>query len=129
MEDGYPALRGSDLCLSYQKRIVVRGGEIELRDGRVTALVGPNGSGKSTLLRALARLHRPDSGRITLAAVPGPTGPMPAASLPAAETAAVHAAGVHAAGVHAASDGSGDGTGGFRIRPIGTSPGSVGSRR
>jgi ferric hydroxamate transport system ATP-binding protein len=66
MEDGTPALRGSDLRLSYQRRVVVRGGEIELRAGRVTVLVGPNGSGKSTLLRALARLHRPEQGRITL---------------------------------------------------------------
>jgi ferric hydroxamate transport system ATP-binding protein len=67
VRDGEPVLRASDLCLSHQKRVVVRGGEIELREGRVTALVGPNGSGKSTLLRALARLHRPDSGRIALA--------------------------------------------------------------
>ncbi|HEX6685286.1 MAG TPA: ABC transporter ATP-binding protein [Candidatus Limnocylindrales bacterium] len=62
-----PALCGSDLCLSYHGRRVVDGGGIELRPGRVTALIGPNGSGKSTLLRALARLHRPDSGRIQLA--------------------------------------------------------------
>jgi len=67
MEIGKAALRGSDLRLSYQKRVVVRGGGIELRPGQVTALVGPNGSGKSTLLRALARLHRPDSGQILLA--------------------------------------------------------------
>ncbi|HCT75684.1 MAG TPA: Fe(3+)-dicitrate ABC transporter ATP-binding protein [Micromonosporaceae bacterium] len=60
-------MRGVQLCLSYHRKPVVRGGNIVLCSGEVTALVGPNGSGKSTLLRALARLHRPDSGDITLA--------------------------------------------------------------
>ncbi|SHG43103.1 ABC transporter ATP-binding protein [Streptoalloteichus hindustanus] len=40
--------------------------EVDLRipSGQVVAVVGPNGCGKSTLLRALARLHRPESGRV-----------------------------------------------------------------
>jgi iron complex transport system ATP-binding protein len=46
---------------------VVHGASVELRRGRVTALVGPNGSGKSTLLRALARLHTPAHGQVELA--------------------------------------------------------------
>ncbi|TDC06491.1 ABC transporter ATP-binding protein [Nonomuraea longispora] len=61
------SLRGAELCLSYHGTTVVEDGRIALRPGRVTALVGPNGSGKSTLLRALARLHRPDRGTVTLA--------------------------------------------------------------
>ncbi|MFK4036873.1 ABC transporter ATP-binding protein [Nonomuraea wenchangensis] len=61
------SLRGAELCLSYHGTPVVQDARIALRPGRVTALVGPNGSGKSTLLRALARLHRPDSGAVTLA--------------------------------------------------------------
>ncbi|MGI5270269.1 ABC transporter ATP-binding protein [Nonomuraea sp. CA-218870] len=60
------SLRGAELCLSYHGATVVHDGRITLRPGLVTALVGPNGSGKSTLLRALARLHRPDSGAVTL---------------------------------------------------------------
>ncbi|MFJ9470852.1 ABC transporter ATP-binding protein [Streptomyces caniferus] len=32
--------------------------------GQVASIVGPNGCGKSTLLRAVARLHRPDSGTV-----------------------------------------------------------------
>jgi len=32
--------------------------------GSLTAIIGPNGAGKTTLLRALAGLHRLDSGRI-----------------------------------------------------------------
>ncbi|MGF0116611.1 ABC transporter ATP-binding protein [Promicromonospora sp. Marseille-Q5078] len=61
------ALAGRDLRLSYDRRTVVDGAEIELRPGAVTALLGPNGSGKSTLLRSLARLHRPDAGTVTFA--------------------------------------------------------------
>ncbi|MFC4114377.1 ABC transporter ATP-binding protein [Nonomuraea zeae] len=60
------SLRGAELNLSYHGTTVVEEGRIALRPGHVTALVGPNGSGKSTLLRALARLHRPDSGTVTL---------------------------------------------------------------
>jgi ferric hydroxamate transport system ATP-binding protein len=64
---------GLDLTLSYNGAPVVHDAEIHLEPGKVTALVGPNGSGKSTLLRALARLHRPDAGRVLLAADSGHT--------------------------------------------------------
>jgi iron complex transport system ATP-binding protein len=59
-------LRGVDLDLAYHSAAVVHGASITLRPGQVTALVGPNGSGKSTLLRALARLHKPESGDVLL---------------------------------------------------------------
>jgi iron complex transport system ATP-binding protein len=60
------ALTGAGLGLGYHGTPVIEDASIALRRGEVTALVGPNGSGKSTLLRALARLHRPDHGEITL---------------------------------------------------------------
>ncbi|WP_433306889.1 ABC transporter ATP-binding protein [Actinoplanes sp. CA-030573] len=60
------ALTGADLTLAYDGRTVVHGAGIELRAGRVVALIGPNGSGKSTLLRSLARLHAPQGGSVTL---------------------------------------------------------------
>lgn len=61
-----PALAGDDLRLSYGGRDVVHGAGLRLTKGKVTALIGPNGSGKSTVLRSLARLHRPDSGTVSL---------------------------------------------------------------
>ena len=54
------------LAVGYHGTPVVEGASVALHRGKVTALVGPNGSGKSTLLRALARLHRPDRGEVTL---------------------------------------------------------------
>ncbi|WP_188510651.1 ABC transporter ATP-binding protein [Conyzicola nivalis] len=66
-------MRGSDLTLSYHGTPVVHAASISLAPGQVTALVGPNGSGKSTLLRALARLHKPDSGSVVLTPTAGST--------------------------------------------------------
>jgi ferric hydroxamate transport system ATP-binding protein len=68
------ALSGRDLVLGYRATTVVHGASIDLRPGRVTALVGPNGSGKSTLLRALARLHRVDGGAVSVGGPGGPGG-------------------------------------------------------
>ena len=39
---------------------------LEVRNGEHLALVGPNGCGKTTLVSVLARLLRPDAGRVTV---------------------------------------------------------------
>jgi ABC-type lipoprotein export system ATPase subunit len=44
----------------------LRGVDLALYPGTVTALIGPSGSGKSTLLRLLACVDRPDSGSIRI---------------------------------------------------------------
>lgn len=60
------SLRAEQLVLGYGGDPVVRGVDLTLAEGEVTAVVGPNGCGKSTLLRGLGRLLRPVSGRVVL---------------------------------------------------------------
>ncbi len=45
---------------------VLRGVELTLRPGEVTAIVGPTGAGKSTLVKLAGRLYEPQIGRIEL---------------------------------------------------------------
>ena len=44
----------------------LNGAELFLYSGEIHALLGENGAGKSTLLKALAGVHKIDSGTITL---------------------------------------------------------------
>ncbi len=45
---------------------VLRGVDLAVPEGRVTALIGPSGSGKSTLLRCVNLLEIPQAGTLTL---------------------------------------------------------------
>src|SRR5690606_35913799 len=39
---------------------------LELKPGKIMALVGPNGSGKSTLVNVISGIYRPSSGRVLM---------------------------------------------------------------
>lgn len=54
------------LTLGYGSRTVVHDLDLQVPEGRVTAIVGPNGCGKSTLLRGMSRLLRPKDGRVLI---------------------------------------------------------------
>ncbi len=62
------SLEARDLTLAYGSGgdPVVRGLDLRVLEGGITALVGPNGCGKSTLLRGLSRLMKPRSGGVYL---------------------------------------------------------------
>jgi Cu-processing system ATP-binding protein len=49
---------------------VLRGIDLTVEPGRVTALVGPNAAGKTTLIRCILGLVRPDAGTLTLDGMP-----------------------------------------------------------
>ena len=62
--NGQPVLRVEGLHKSFGKLEVLRGIDLTVREGEVTAVIGPSGSGKSTLLRCLNFLEVPTGGRI-----------------------------------------------------------------
>ncbi|ATE56113.1 ABC transporter ATP-binding protein [Actinosynnema pretiosum] len=59
-------LRGEDLTLAYDERLVAEHLDVAVPDGSFTVIVGPNACGKSTLLKALARMLKPTSGTVLL---------------------------------------------------------------
>jgi len=48
----------------YGAQRVLRGVDVEVRRGSVTAIVGPNGAGKTTLIKSILGLVHPDTGAI-----------------------------------------------------------------
>jgi lipoprotein-releasing system ATP-binding protein len=65
---GSVLLEASGLRKSYRvggsKLDVLRGVDLEVREGEILAILGTSGCGKSTLLHVLGWLDRPDAGRI-----------------------------------------------------------------
>jgi putative ABC transport system ATP-binding protein len=62
------AVRARDLARHYGEGETavhaLRGVDLDVRPGRLTAVMGPSGSGKSTLMHILAGLDEPDSGQV-----------------------------------------------------------------
>jgi ABC-2 type transport system ATP-binding protein len=54
------------LAVAYGRRRVLDGISFHISRGDVFALLGRNGAGKTSLVRALAGLHRPAAGRLTV---------------------------------------------------------------
>jgi branched-chain amino acid transport system ATP-binding protein len=59
-------LEVSDLHVSYGQVEAVRGVSVTVQPGRITLVLGPNGAGKTTTLKAIAGLHPPAGGTVTL---------------------------------------------------------------
>ena len=51
---------------SFDKKEILKGISLEVKDGEIAALIGPSGTGKTTLLRCINFLARADSGKITI---------------------------------------------------------------
>ncbi len=58
------AVRTDAVRKSYGAVEVLRGIDLEVRQGEVTCLVGPSGSGKTTFLRCINHLEKINSGRV-----------------------------------------------------------------
>ncbi|MCU0620809.1 MAG: ABC transporter ATP-binding protein [Gemmatimonadales bacterium] len=64
------ALEVRGLRKAFGRLVALRGVDLTVETGRVTAIVGPNAAGKSTLIKCLLGLVRPDAGRITVLGQP-----------------------------------------------------------
>ena len=57
-------LQVRDLVLGFGRTQVVRGVDLDVREGSIVALIGANGAGKTTTLRGLSGLLAPRSGSV-----------------------------------------------------------------
>ncbi|MEW1694723.1 amino acid ABC transporter ATP-binding protein [Streptomyces sp. NPDC093249] len=63
---GQPMVKAEGVHKSYGTAHILRGIDLEVRNGEVFCLVGPSGSGKSTFLRCINHLERVDGGRLSV---------------------------------------------------------------
>ena len=56
----------TSLTKTYGDFVAVRDFSLSVRSGQIVGLVGPNGAGKTTTLRAIAGIHPPTEGRISI---------------------------------------------------------------
>jgi rhamnose transport system ATP-binding protein len=63
---GAPVLELQDIHKSFGAVKALKGANLSLHQGQVTALVGENGAGKSTMVKTLAGLHQQDRGQVLL---------------------------------------------------------------
>ncbi|MFI9363483.1 ABC transporter ATP-binding protein [Kitasatospora sp. NPDC053057] len=66
LPDGAPIAATDRLAMRRGPVQALRGVDLALRPGEITALMGRNGAGKSTLLGGLVGLHAPTSGSVTV---------------------------------------------------------------
>jgi len=57
-------VRVQGLSFSYGPRRILEGVDLDIRRGRISAIIGPSGSGKSTLLALLGGQLRPEAGTV-----------------------------------------------------------------
>lgn len=59
-------LKVKKLEKSFNKDKVLKGIDLEIKEGEITVIVGPSGGGKTTLLRCISGLTTPDNGSIMI---------------------------------------------------------------
>jgi ABC-2 type transport system ATP-binding protein len=62
-----PVIQVENLTQHYGIRPVLRDINLEISAGELVAVIGPNGMGKTTLLAAIAGVHSPQKGSVTIA--------------------------------------------------------------
>jgi lipoprotein-releasing system ATP-binding protein len=57
-------IKAKNITKSYGDVKVLKGIDLEIKEGEIISIVGPSGAGKTTFLQILGTLSRPDSGQI-----------------------------------------------------------------
>jgi ABC-type polar amino acid transport system ATPase subunit len=65
MQDNNNLIHTEKLCKSFGHKEVLRGIDIDIREGEKVVIIGPSGSGKSTFLRCLNLMEIPTSGLVS----------------------------------------------------------------
>ena len=55
-----------DLTVSYQRKPVLYGIDLEIEEGSLVGVIGPNGAGKSTLVKAIMNMVKPGRGYVKI---------------------------------------------------------------
>jgi phospholipid/cholesterol/gamma-HCH transport system ATP-binding protein len=64
--DGDVIVDARDIHYGIGSRPIFSGLNVQIRKGRITAIMGPSGTGKSTLLRLMTAQIQPDRGKVTV---------------------------------------------------------------
>lgn len=59
-------IKANDLKLCYDEKIILDNINLDIEEGKITALIGSNGCGKSTLIKSIARILTPKSGTVLM---------------------------------------------------------------
>lgn len=59
-------LRAEKLVKKYKQRVVVKGVDIDIKQGEVVGLLGPNGAGKTTSFYMIVGMIKPNEGKVFL---------------------------------------------------------------
>lgn len=66
MEEGKSVLSAQGIVKIYGKRTVVKGIDIEVKQGEIVGLLGPNGAGKTTAFYMIVGMVRPNKGIVRI---------------------------------------------------------------
>ena len=65
-----------DIAVSFDGEQVLKGFDLDIRDGEFVTLLGPSGCGKTTALRTIAGFITPDAGEVFLMGKTSPPCPL-----------------------------------------------------
>lgn len=63
----YNMIKAENIQKSFGSLQVLKGIDLEVKEGEIVSIVGPSGAGKTTLLLIMGTLEKADTGRVTIA--------------------------------------------------------------